>query len=267
MAFSLNETTLINAINSGNLFSVINSVISPGYGIYLSNGSAKAINPTSFLGVDYGNDASIASSPLEQGSYTSYNKVRRPPILRVAFVLEGWTGLSGAVPNLTNFTLESRTSMLAMLDAMVAGHQLYDIETPDTTYEDYDLVRYNYRTSSQEVTLLIVEAIFQAVLETADVTLSNANAKNNPQQGKPGKGEGQPQKIQSSVEPSTIDDVKGALTGLKNSVSSAATNVATSVSSAVNSVTSPATTAINGAATSSINNLAKSVTELVKGLT
>jgi hypothetical protein len=44
--------------------------------------------------------------------------------------------------------------MLAALDAMVADAQVYDIETPDTTYEDYDLVRYNYRTSDRDVTLL-----------------------------------------------------------------------------------------------------------------
>ncbi len=86
----------------------------------------------------------MVSAPIEQGSYSSFNKVKRPPIIRVLFTLEGWTGFSGSIPNLTNFTLTSRSDMLAALDAMVADAQVYDIETPDTTYEDYDLVRYNY---------------------------------------------------------------------------------------------------------------------------
>lgn len=100
----------------------------------------------------------MVSSPIERGSYSSFNKVKRPPIIRVLFTLEGWTGFSGSIPNLTNFTLTSRSDMLAALDAMVADAQVYDIETPDTTYEDYDLVRYNYRTSDRDVTLLTVEA-------------------------------------------------------------------------------------------------------------
>lgn len=118
MAFSLNETTLLSAINSGNIFSIINSVLSPGYGIYLKSG-LRALSPTSFLGIEGGADASVVSAPIEKGSYNSFNKVKRPPVLRVLFTLEGWTGFSGSIPNLTNFTFTSRTEMLAALDAKI----------------------------------------------------------------------------------------------------------------------------------------------------
>lgn len=266
MAFSLNETTLLSAINSGNIFSIINSTLSPSYGIYLKSG-LRALSPSSFLGIEYGADASVVSAPIEQGSYGSFNKVKRPPIIRVLFTLEGWTGFSGSIPNLTNFTLTSRSDMLAALDAMVADAQMYDIETPDTTYEDYDLVRYNYRTSDRDVTLLTVEAIFQAILQEAEVTLASTTANSNTTSNGTSKAASVvTEKANSTATNSTLEDVKGALTGLKESVSSAATTVATSVTNAVSNATSGATSAINGAATSAIKNLATTVDELVAGL-
>lgn len=209
----------------------------------------------------------MVSAPIEQGSYSSFNKVKRPPIIRVLFTLEGWTGFSGSIPNLTNFTLTSRSDMLAALDTMVADAQVYDIETPDTTYEDYDLVRYNYRTSDRDVTLLTVEAIFQAVLQEAEVTLTSTTANSNTTSNGTSKAASVvTEKANSTATNSTLEDVKGALTGLKESVSSAATTVATSVTNAVSNATSGATSAINGAATSAIKNLATTVDELVAGL-
>lgn len=266
MSFSLNETTLLNAIQGGGIFSVINSVINPGYGIYLKSG-AKAISPTSFLGIEYGADASVVSAPIEGGSYNSYNKVKRPAVIRVLFVLEGWSGLTGSLPNLTNFSLTSRSDMLASLDAMINFAGTYDIETPDAVYESYDLVRYNYRTSEREVTLLTVEAIFQAVLEEAEVMLSSTTSNNNVANNDSSKAASVvTDKVESSASTSTLSDVKGALSGLKTSVSSATSTVATSVSSSVSSATAEATGAINGAATSAINKLSQSVTQLVSGL-
>ena len=266
MAFSLNETTLLSAISSGNIFSIINSTIVPGYGIYLKSGAA-ALKPSSVLGIEYGADASVVSAPVEQGSYNSFNKVKRPPVIRVLFTLEGWTGFSGGIPNLTNFTLSSRAGMLSTLDGMVNNALTYDIETPDTTYEDYDLVRYNYRTSSHDVTLLTVEAIFEAILQTSEVTLTSTTATSSTTSNSTSKAASAvTEKANSTASGSTLDDVKGALAGMKDSLSSAATTVATSVSSVASSTAAGVSTSINGAATSAINNLSSTVKELVAGL-
>lgn len=267
MSLSLNETTLLSAINGGGLLSVLNGTLSPGYGIYTSGGVLKALNPSSFIGIEYGADASVVSAPIENGSYSSYNKVKRPPVIRVIFTLEGWSGFSGGLPNLTNFSLTSRSDMLAALDEMVASAQLYDIETPDTTYESYDLIRFNYQTSEKAVTLLTVEAIFQAILLQAEVVLTSATAANSRATNSNVRAASfTTENINSSTSGATLADVKGALTGLKGSLSSAATKVATSVSSSISESTSGVTGAINGAATSSINKLSEAVTELVSGL-
>lgn len=266
MAFSLNETTLLSAIRSRSIFSIVNSVLHPGYGIYLKSG-AKALSPTSFLGIEYGADASIVSSPIEKGSYSSFNKVKRPSVIRVLFTLEGWSGFAGSLPNLTNFSLTSRADMLAALDKMVDSAEVYDIETPDTTYESYDLIRYNYRTSDRDVTLLTVEAIFQAVMQVAEVTTSSTITEKQPTNNDKTKGGGVvAEKGQSSAKPATLDDVKGALSGLKTSLSKASDSIATSVSTAVSDATSGATSAINGASKSSIDSLSKAVDDLVEGL-
>lgn len=266
--FSLNETTLLNAIQGGGIFSVINSIIGPGYGIYLKTG-AKALSPSSFLGIDYEADSSVISAPIESGSYSSYNKVKRPPIIRVLFVLEGWSGLSGSLPNLTNFSLTSRAGMLGALDAMVNSATTYDIETPDTVYQDYDLVRYNYRTSDRDVTLLTVEAIFQAVLEEAEVSLSSSTSQE----------EATPyglcktpngfytSKVNSSASDVTLSEVSSAISGIKGSISSATTTLISDAKSVVSETTSGLSTALNGPATSAIGKLSKGVNQLVSMVT
>jgi len=267
--FDLNETTLLSAINGGGLFSVINSVLYPGYGIYYADGTGKALNPTSFLGVEFGADATVVTAPIEGGSYTSYNKVKRPSFIRVIFTLEGLSGFTGSLPNITNFSLSSRTGMLSALDEMVANTRLYDIETPDTTYEKYDLVRYNYKTSDRDVTLLTVEAIFQAVLEEAEVTLSSTTAESKTTNNSVSKSETSVNTpaVTSGATAATQNDVGSALSGLKKSVSSAYSDIATKVTTTISDVAKPATTAISGAATSAINGLSQSVTELVKVVT
>lgn len=264
--FNLNETTLLSAINSGNIFSIINSTLSPGYGVYLKSG-VRAINPSSFLGIEYGADAAVVSAPIEGGSYSSFNKVKRPAIIRLLFTLEGWTGFSGSIPNLTNFSLTSRSDMLGTLDKMVASADVYDIETPDTTYENYDLVRYNYRTSSTDVTLLTVEAIFQAILQEAEVTLSSTTANKKPTDNSKSKGGAVDQeKVNGNAKDATVDDVRSALSGLKQSISSGTDKVATSVTNAVSDITSGFTSSVNGATKSALENLSYAVDELVKGL-
>lgn len=53
---------------------------------------------------------------------------------------------------------------------------LYDIETPDKTWTSYDLVKYDYRTRSNNgPTLLTVSAVFQAVMNTGEVSVGSTD--------------------------------------------------------------------------------------------
>lgn len=251
MAFSLNETIILSAINGGGLLSLVDGVMSPGYGIYYSSDGALALKPSSVLSIDFKNDSSIVDSPIEGGSYSSYNKVKHPSTIKVTFVLEGWTGYSGAIPNLTNFSLTSRTDMLQMLDLMVASSKLYDIDTPDTTYEQYDLLSYNYVTEAKDVTLLKVEAVFQAVQENAGVTFSGTTEK----------------KVNATASNSTINDVNAALSGLNCAIADASAPISDYAFSAVSKATGTITGSENGYKQSSMDDCSLSISKLVAGLT
>ncbi|AYW18591.1 hypothetical protein DTA24_07985 [Klebsiella sp. P1CD1] len=262
--FSLNETTLLSAINSGSIFSIINSTIFPSWGITynkvdpdLNSGYFKSssvgplpggtafiypgqtvFEPTGWVSAEPVGDASIVSAPIEKGSYTSYNKVRRPSELRVVFVLEGWSAYSGSLPNLTNFSTLSRTGMLSILEVMKNTASTYNIETPDRVYEGYDLAHYDYSISAKGgLTLLKVSATFQQVMDIAEVSLSSNTTPNAPSDNNSSSVNSAilTTNGQSSVKDVTLTDVKNAWTSGNVSLSSALQTTSSAIVSGVNS--------------------------------
>ncbi|AOM39684.1 phage baseplate protein [Xenorhabdus hominickii] len=270
--FSLNQTTLMNAARGGGILSIINSVLSPGYGIYYSKGEKaghKPFSPTSYISVEISSEATIATAPLEKGTYTSFNKVQRPSEVRVTFTVEGWSGFSGSLPNLTNFTLTSRTDVLETLEKMCTTAEVYDIETPDRVYASYDLIKYDYRIRSESgVTLLIVNAVFQAVMDVAEVTISGktAQAKSQPDQDSKAPSL-ETKESNSGTKPPTLTDVKKAMTGLGNSVLNAARQVTDKVGSTMQKAASTVTEPLSQAIIDGSNNLNTAVKDLAKNLT
>lgn len=184
--FSLNESNVLSAVRGGGVLGLINSVLAPSFGIYYAwtdpagahQKGGKPFSPDSFVVVEVGAEASVSTAPVEQGAYTTFNKIQRPPELHVTFTVEGWTAFSGNVPNLTNFSTTSRSDVLKTLERMRTTAGLYDIETPDKAWESYDLVKYDYRTRSNNgPTLLTVSAVFQAVLNTGEVLVGSTDKK------------------------------------------------------------------------------------------
>ncbi|EEC5249012.1 hypothetical protein WO48_25770, partial [Salmonella enterica subsp. enterica] len=112
---SFNEGNVLSAIRGGGVLGLINSVLAPSFGIYYASGKDQGkqpFTPDSFVVVEVGAEASVSTVPVEQGAYTTFNKIQRPPELHVTFTVEGWTAFSGAVPNLTNFSTTSRSNVL-----------------------------------------------------------------------------------------------------------------------------------------------------------
>lgn len=182
--FSLNESNVLSAVRGGGVLGLINSVLAPSFGIYYAwndpagvhQKGGKPFSPDSFVVVEVGAEASVSTAPVEQGAYTTFNKIQRPPELHVTFTVEGGTAFSGAVPNLTNFSTTSRSNVLETLEMMRTTAGLYDIETPDKTWTSYDLVKYDYRTRSNNgPTLLTVSAVFQAVMNTGEVSVGSTD--------------------------------------------------------------------------------------------
>lgn len=275
MAFSLNETTLLSALNSGSIFSLINSALSPSWSITFNlvdsdfSGAvsgAEVFSPTGWISAEPVGDAQIVSSPIQKGSYTSYNKVRRPKELRVKFALEGWTAYSGAIPNITNFTTLSRSDLIKTLDQMIETACTYDIETPDTIYKGYDLSHYDYVVSARQgLTLLTVNASFQAVLDVGEVTISSQTTTTQPSTNATSTQASAvtTDKTQSTATSSTLDQVKTAWTSANTSLSSALQSTSNAIVSGVNSAAESVSEAWESASTSVSTQIKNGVSEFV----
>lgn len=271
--FSLNETTLLSAINSGSVFSLINSAINPSWGITYKTVDPTLITavagqtvftPTGWISAEPLGEAAIVNSPIEKGSYTSYNKVRRPNELRVVFVLEGWSAYSGAIPNLTNFSTLSRTGLLRTLEEMKNTASTYNIETPDQIYEGYDLAHFDYYVGADRgLTLLKVNATFQQVMDIGEVTISSSSTNNQPTNNGISSSGGavSTDVTQSFLRPATLDDIKNASTSADKSLAQGAD--AFSFISGVNSADSAAYTNWTPETTSVAIQIKNSVTNFI----
>lgn len=273
--FSLNETTLLSAINSGSIFSLINSAISPSWGITYNTVDSSLVSavsgqtvfsPTGWISAEPLGEAAIVNSPIEKGSYTSYNKVRRPNELRVVFVLEGWSAYSGAIPNLTNFSTLSRTSLLGILEEMKNTASTYNIETPDQIYEGYDLAHYDYYVGPDRgLTLLKVNATFQQVMDSGEVTISSSSTQS---QVATNATSSSTSAITTDVNQSYtksvgLDDVKNAWTSGNTSLSSALATTGSGLVSGVNSAAESASEAWTQASSSVAMQIKDGVSQFV----
>lgn len=276
--FSLNETTLLSAISSRSLLSAINSLLYPSWGITYNKVTPEAIltgavpgmtvfSPSGWVSAEPTGDAAIVNSPIERGSYTSYNKVRRPSELRVVFSLEGWSAYTGALPNLTNFSTESRSGLLDTLEEMKNGTCTYDIETPDRVYQGYDLSHYDYAISAAKgLTLLTVSATFQEVMDIGEVSISSASASNAPSSnGASSRDTGiKTEHMQSQVKSVSMSDVKTAWTSGSTSLSGALATTGSGIVSGVNSAAQSVGKAWDQATTGIGTQLKNAVGDFVK---
>lgn len=113
----------------------------PTWGIFDSSGN-KALNPDTFIGIEYDNPFRVSIYPVEQGSFANYNKVKTP--------------FSGTVRMAIGGPLQNRQQFMASLESMVADTNLYTLVTPEATYANVNLERYEYRREETSSANLIV---------------------------------------------------------------------------------------------------------------
>lgn len=111
--------------------------------------------------VDYSKDTRVSDFPIEQGSFASYNKVETPASPIVTLCLTG--------------SENNRRTFLDAIDKATKSTDLYSVVTPEVTYIDYSIERYNYsRRSSKGATLLIVEITLKEIRQvSSQYTQSN----------------------------------------------------------------------------------------------
>lgn len=127
----------------------------PNWGVFDKDGK-KILDPTSVVSFSFLNEFRIADYPIEQGGFESYNKVATPYDARVVFSKGG--------------TDADRQGFLNAIETVIASLDLVDVVTPEKTYLNANIIRYDYeRTSKNGVTLLSV-ALFLREVRLTDST-------------------------------------------------------------------------------------------------
>jgi hypothetical protein len=121
------------------------------WGIYDTDGNPLADEKLLSTGaVEYSKETKISDFPLERGGFASYNKVETPANPRVTLYFTG--------------SENERTEFLNTLDEAVKSTDLYSVVTPEMTYIEYSIEKYDYqRTHSKGANLLIVDLALREI--------------------------------------------------------------------------------------------------------
>ena len=168
-----------------------NALEAAGLGSTLSTGS-----------VEYSKETRVSDFPIERGSFASYNKVEQPASPTVTLCLTG--------------SEKNRRTFLEAIDKACKSTDLYSVVTPEVTYVNYSVERYDYsRRSSKGATLLIVDITLREIRQvSAQYTQSNKGQVDQPKEAgatpQADNGKVQPQ----TPQPSTLKSIANKLPGL-----------------------------------------------------
>lgn len=124
------------------------------WGIYTPDGE-KALAVDSVYRIEPSREFRISDYPIEDGGFQSYNKVAMPGETRVTVTKGG--------------TAAVRQAFLNTLDALVESTDIVTVLTPDESFLDRNLVRYDYSRSAESgAALLIVELMLIEVRQSAE---------------------------------------------------------------------------------------------------
>lgn len=123
------------------------------WGIYTPDGEL-ALATDSIFRLEPMREFRISDYPVEEGGFQTYNKVAMPGETRVTVTKGGKASV--------------RQAFLNALDALIESTDLVTILTPDESFLDRNLVRYDYvRDADSGATLLVLDLLFIEVRQTA----------------------------------------------------------------------------------------------------
>ena len=156
------------------------------WGIFSIDGGEVLI-PDSFISFEYKAEQKIPTYPIEDGSFASYNKIALPFDLRLIVSCNG----NGALP---------KSEFLSTIQAMQESLDVYDIVTPDDTYNNCNLIHYDYRRDAHNgISLITAQLWFQ------EVRIAQSSSPNTAQpDGADSKNNGQVSPIPSIVQTTNV---------------------------------------------------------------
>lgn len=134
----------------------------PLWGLYEQDGQPAVVFDT-FLGIRFRDGGRISSFPVEQGTFSSFNKVETPYDASIRLAHSG--------------DMASRNVMLAVLERIAGSTDLYSVVTPEIVYASANLVNYAYtRDTRNGSSMLIVELQLEEVRQTAVAQFTETEA-------------------------------------------------------------------------------------------
>ncbi len=125
----------------------------PRWGVYGKDGRQVLVFET-FVSIKFNQGSQISSFPVEQGGFSSFNKVDTPYEATIKLAHAG--------------DQASRDVMLSALKRIVGSTELYAVATPEIVYPSANLVKYEYsRGDRNGSNLLLVDLTLREVRETA----------------------------------------------------------------------------------------------------
>lgn len=125
----------------------------PAWGIFDLSGNL-ILHADSVLSFDFRNESRIAGFPIQDGAFAAYNKVASPFETSVRLTKGGKE--------------IDRTGFLNAIERLAGSLDLVSVVTPEKTYINVNIVRYDYRRESNNgANLLIVDVMLTEIRQVA----------------------------------------------------------------------------------------------------
>ena len=141
---------------------ILNMFAGPKWGLF-TQGVAPPILPDSVIKVSYRGEAKVATAPLEQGAFYSYNKVQEPFAARVIFAIGGFPS--------------HRQAFLKACEDAKQSLGLYNLVMPDGVKKNVNVIHYDFERSAMSgVSLMTVDIWVQEIRLAGAPAFSNTAA-------------------------------------------------------------------------------------------
>lgn len=146
----------------GNLASKLMDYLFPGatWGIFKVGTSKPAVVVSNVAELDVSADARVSDYPIQDGSFTNYNKVRMPDVVSLRITKDGGE--------------KERAVLLDWLNKNTSDTGLFDILTPERRYPSMTLAGYRIARSVRSgAAMIVADCLFQQVRQNPPVYSSS----------------------------------------------------------------------------------------------
>ena len=151
--------------------------LKPKWGIYDETGTNEVLHPDSFLSLMYHNESNLPMFPIEDGAFSTYNKVPNPFDITVRVTKSNTIGLG------TGLARQSMNEFLKFLEGMIGDTNLYSVLTPDFTYINANLKGFDYKREMNNGAAIILADLHFVEIMRASVSVTSANGSPDPYGG------------------------------------------------------------------------------------